>query len=352
MKKLINNVEDVVQDQLSGLVASRPELKVNYEPRYVWHEQSLGQVALVSGGASGHEPLHVGFVGKGMLTGACPGEIFIRPTIDQMYECANQVNTGEGVLFLIKNYTGDVLNFGIAVELLHADGIKVGSVLIDDDVAVKGSLYTSGRRGVAGTVLVEKIVGAAADKGYSLEQCEELGRRVNNNCRSLAVALNACVVPAASKPSFELAENEVEFGIGIHGEPGIERITYTNADELVDKMFVELKENEEYSRTLRIWNRKEGEWDEVESSIEKFEKNQDYIAIINGLGGTPISELYSVYRRLAEICEKERFRIVRNMVGNYCTSLNMEGVSITLLKVDKEMVELFDAPVDTAAIKW
>ena len=345
MKKLINDVENVVQDQLTGLAISRPELKVNYEPRYIWHEQTLGQVALVSGGASGHEPMHIGFVGQGMLTGACPGEIFIRPTIDQMYECGNQVNSGEGVLFIIKNYTGDVLNFEIAVELLHADGIKVGSVLIDDDVAVKNSLYTSGRRGVAGTVL-------AADKGYSLEQCEELARRINNNCRSFAVALNACVVPAAGKPSFELADNEVEFGVGIHGEPGIERIKYTNADELVDKMFVALRENVEYSRTLRIWNREEGEWDEVESSIEKFEADQDYIAIINGLGGTPVSELYSVYRRLAENCERDSFRIVRNMVGNYCTSLNMEGVSITLLKVDKEMLELFDAPVDTAAIKW
>lgn len=352
MKKLINNVEDVVLEQLAGLAASRPELKVTYEPRYVWHEQTPGQVALVSGGGCGHEPLHAGFVGKGMLTGACPGEVFTSPTPDQMYECGNQVNTGEGVLFFIKNYTGDVLNFETAVELLHADGIKVGSVLIDDDVAVKDSLYTAGRRGVAGTVLVEKIVGAAADKGYSLEQCEELARRINNQCRSFGVALNACVVPAAGKPSFELADNEIEFGVGIHGEPGIERTTFTTADELVDKMFVELKENLEYSRTLRIWDREEGDWNEVESTIEPFEANQDYIAIVNGLGGTPESELYGVYRRLAENCEKENFRLARNMVGNYCTSLDMEGVSITLLKADQEMLELFDAPVDTAAIKW
>ncbi len=352
MKKLINNVEDVVLEQLAGLAASRPELKVTYEPRYVWHEQTPGQVALVSGGGCGHEPLHAGFVGKGMLTGACPGEVFTSPTPDQMYECGNQVNTGEGVLFFIKNYTGDVLNFETAVELLHADGIKVGSVLIDDDVAVKDSLYTAGRRGVAGTVLVEKIVGAAADKGYSLEQCEQLARRINNQCRSFGVALNACVVPAAGKPSFELADNEIEFGVGIHGEPGIERTTFTTADELVDKMFVELKENIEYSRTLRIWDREEGDWNEVESTIEPFEADQDYIAIVNGLGGTPESELYGVYRRLAENCEKENFRIARNMVGNYCTSLDMEGVSITLLKADQEMLELFDAPVDTAAIKW
>ena len=352
MKKLINNVEDVVLEQVAGLVASRPELKVNSHPCYVWHEQSPDQVALVSGGASGHEPMHIGYVGKGMLTGACPGEIFVRATPDQIYECGSQVSTDKGVLFLVKNYKGDGKNFKLAVELLHADGMKVGLVLIDDDVAVKDSLYTTGRRGITGTVLVEKIVGAAAEKGYSLEQCEELGRRVNNNCRSISIALGACVVPAAGQPSFELAENEVEFGIGIHGEPGIERIEYTCADELVDKMFMALKENVEYSRTLRIWDREEGQWDEIESSIEQFEANQDYIAIVNGLGSTPKSELYIAYRRLVESCQKANFRIVRNMVGNYCTALNMEGISITLLKADQEMIELFDAPVDTAAIKW
>ncbi|MEI8634639.1 dihydroxyacetone kinase subunit DhaK [Vibrio sp. PP-XX7] len=174
MKKLINHVEDVVKEQMAGLAMSRSALKVNYEPSYMWHEESPRQVALISGGGSGHEPLHAGFIGKGMLTGACPGEVFTSPTPDQMYECGNHVNTGEGVLFVIKNYTGDVLNFETAVELLHADGVKVASVLVDDDVAVKDSLYTAGRRGVAGTVLVEKIVGAAAEKGYSLEQCEML----------------------------------------------------------------------------------------------------------------------------------------------------------------------------------
>ncbi|RJX74361.1 dihydroxyacetone kinase subunit DhaK [Vibrio sinensis] len=352
MKKLINNVEDVVKQQMEGLAMSRPELKVSYEPRYMWHEETPGQVALVSGGGCGHEPLHAGFIGKGMLTGACPGEVFTSPTPDQMYECGNQVNSGEGVLFFIKNYTGDVLNFETAVELLDADGIKVGSVLIDDDVAVKDSLYTAGRRGVAGTVLVEKIVGAAAQKGYSLEKCEELARRINNNCRSFGVALSACVVPAAGKPSFILADDEVEFGVGIHGEPGIERTKYTGADELVDRMFAELIENISYTRTLRIWNREESMWDEVESTIEDFSADNDYIVIVNGLGATPESELYGVYRRLAENCQNSGYRIARNMVGNYCTSLNMEGVSITLLKADAEMIELFDAPVDTAAIKW
>ena len=267
MKKLINQVDDVVLQQMEGLALSRPELKANYEPRYMWHEETPGQVALVSGGGCGHEPLHAGFIGKGMLTGACPGEVFTSPTPDQMYECGNQVNTGEGVLFIIKNYTGDVLNFETAVELLHTDGIKVGSVLVDDDVAVKDSLYTAGRRGVAGTVLVEKLVGAAANKGYSLEQCEALARRVNNHCRSFGVALNACVVPAAGKPSFVLEDDEVEFGVGIHGEPGIKRVKYADVDTLVDEMFAEVAENTPYQRTLRIWNRDEGEWDEVESTL-------------------------------------------------------------------------------------
>ncbi|WEM44846.1 dihydroxyacetone kinase subunit DhaK (plasmid) [Photobacterium sp. DA100] len=352
MKKLINNVEDIVLEQIAGLAASRPELNINRHPCYVWHDQSPDQVALVSGGASGHEPMHVGYVGKGMLTGACPGEIFVRATPDQIYECASQVSNDKGVLFLIKNYKGDGKNFKLAVELLHADGIKVGSVLIDDDIAVQDSLYTTGRRGITGTVLVEKIVGAAAAKGYSLEQCEELGRRVNNNCRSISVAMRACEVPAAGQPSFELAENEVEFGIGIHGEPGIERFEFTSADDLVDKMFIALKENVEYSRTLRIWNREEGLWEEIESSIEPFDAEQDYIAIVNGLGSTPLSELYLAYRRLAECSKKANFRIARNLVGNYCTALNMEGISITLLKADQEMVDLFDAPVDTAALKW
>ncbi|MDF5586074.1 dihydroxyacetone kinase subunit DhaK, partial [Vibrio parahaemolyticus] len=234
----------------------------------------------------------------------------------------------------------------------HTDGIKGGAVLVDDDVAGKDSLYTAGRRGVAGTVLVEKLVGAAANKGYSLEQCEALARRVNNHCRSFGVALNACVVPAAGKPSFVLEDDEVEFGVGIHGEPGIKRVKYTDADTLVDEMFAEVAENTPYQRTLRIWNRDEGEWDEVESSIEPFAAEHDYIVMVNGMGGTPISELYGVYRRLAHNCEQAGFRIVRNMVGNFCTSLDMEGVSITLLKADKEMLELFDAPVDTAAIRW
>ncbi|AYV23332.1 dihydroxyacetone kinase subunit DhaK [Vibrio mediterranei] len=352
MKQLINDVEQVVLDQVAGLTASRPEIKVNESPLYVWHDLSPNQVALVSGGASGHEPMHVGFVGKGMVTGACPGEIFTRATPDQIYECASRVSTDKGVLFLIKNYTGDVLNFKLAVELLQADGIKVGSVLIDDDIAVQNSLYTTGRRGGAGTVLLEKIVGAAAERGYSLEQCETLGRRVINNCRTLGIALNAPIVPEADNPCFELADNEVEFGVGIHGEPGMRRIEYTNANELVSQMFTTLVQDPPYSRFINVWDREESHWNETEFTTEQFEPGHDYIVIVNGFGGTPVSQLYVAYQQLAKCCQQENFNIVRNMVGSYCTALDMEGLSITLLNADKEMIELFDAPVDTPALRW
>ncbi|PVZ83944.1 dihydroxyacetone kinase subunit DhaK [Serratia sp. S1B] len=352
MKKLINEIEDLVKEQMEGLALAHPELKISYQPRYMWHEQSPGQVALISGGGSGHEPLHAGFIGRGMLTGACPGEVFTSPTPDQMYECGHKLNSNEGVLFFIKNYTGDVLNFETAVELLHADDILVGSVLIDDDVAVKDSLYTAGRRGVAGTVLVEKIVGAAADKGYNLAECEALARRVNNATRSFGAALSACTVPAAGKPSFILADDEVEFGVGIHGEPGIELSKFTNADTLVDNMFAQLVDNTPYTRHHRHWDRTTAQWNDVEVTNIPFEAQQEYIVLVNGLGATPESELYGVYRRVAHNCEQAGFRIARCLVGNYCTALNMEGVSITLLKADQEMLMLWDAPVNTPALRW
>lgn len=352
MKKLINKVENIVKEQLEGINLAHPELNLSLEPRYLWRADTQGHVALVSGGGNGHEPLHAGFIGKGMLTGACPGEIFTSPTPDQMYECGQKVDNGNGVLFFIKNYTGDVLNFETAVEMLHLDGVKVGSVLVDDDVAVKDSLYTAGRRGVAATVLVEKIVGAAAENGYSLEACEKLARRVNNASRSFGVALSACVVPAAGKPSFILEDNEVEFGVGIHGEPGIERREYSTLDTLVDEMFAELIDCPPYTRELREWNRDKGEWQGVEVTTEEFDAGSDYIVLVNGLGGTPGSELYGAYRRLHQNSEKAGYNIARNLIGNYCTSLNMEGLSITFLKADKEILTLWDAPVNTPALRW
>ncbi|MGB5445427.1 MAG: dihydroxyacetone kinase subunit DhaK [Psychromonas sp.] len=352
MKKLINKVDDVVEEQLKGMRLAHPELQYNAEPRYLMRESTSDKVALISGGGSGHEPLHAGFIGKGMLTAACPGEIFTSPTPDQMYECGKAINSKAGTLFFIKNYTGDILNFETAVELLHMDGIPVGTVLIDDDVAVKDSLYTAGRRGVAATVLVEKIVGAAAEQGYSLKQCEQLGRRVNNAARSFGVALSACVVPAAGKPSFVLEDNIVEFGVGIHGEPGIERREYKDADSLIEQMFAEIKDCPDYSRALREWDREKGEWVDTEIVSAPFSAGDEYIVLVNGFGGTPESELYGAFGKLHECCEKADFKIARTLVGNYCTAINMEGLSITFLKADKEILDLWDAPVNAPSLRW
>ena len=354
MKKLINAVDAVVREQLMGMAAAHPELKVRIEPHYITRADApvTGKVALVSGGGSGHEPMHGGLVGKGMLDGACPGEIFTSPTPDQMYECGQAVDGGAGVLFLVKNYTGDVLNFETAVELLHGDGVKVGFALIDDDVAVKDSLYTAGRRGVATTVLCEKLVGAAAEAGYDLARCEALARRINNQSRTIGVAMHACTVPAAGKPSFTLADNEVEFGVGIHGEPGIDRRRFSSLDQTVDEMFDTLLENGAYSRTLRQWDTVKGAWQEVQQSKTALQNGDRVIALVNNLGATPLSELYGVYHRLAQRCEASGIIIERNLIGSYCTSLDMAGFSITLLKVDDETLTLWDAPVHTPALNW
>lgn len=352
MKKLINKVEDVVAEQLQGLTKAHPELNVSFEPRFVWRDDNQGKVSLLSGGGNGHEPMHAGFIGKGMLTGACPGEVFTSPTPDQMYECGKKVDNGNGVLFLVKNYTGDVLNFETAVELLHADGVTVGSVVVDDDVAVKDSLYTAGRRGVGATVLIEKIVGAAIEKGYNLSECEELAQRVNNNARSFGAALSACVVPAAGKPSFVLEDNEIEFGVGIHGEPGIERREYKDVDSLVEQMFAELIDSAPYTRSLNRWDRDHGTWVTEETTTEEFSPESDLIVMVNGLGGTPSSELYGAFNKVYECCEKSGFKVARSLVGDYCTSLNMEGFSITLLQADSEMLKLWDEPVNTPALRW
>ncbi|MFR9720643.1 dihydroxyacetone kinase subunit DhaK [Aeromonas diversa] len=353
MKKLINAVDAVVREQLMGMAAAHPELKVRIEPHFITRADApvAGKVALVSGGGSGHEPMHGGLVGRGMLDGACPGEVFTSPTPDQMYECAQAVDGGAGVLFLVKNYTGDVLNFETAVELLHGEGVKVGFTLVDDDVAVKDSLYTAGRRGVAATVVIEKLVGAAAEAGYDLARCEALARRINNQSRSIGVALHACTVPAAGKPSFTLADDELEFGVGIHGEPGIERRAYQGLDTLVEQMFLTLTENVPYHRTLRRWDREQGGWLEDQVTIEPLGQGDRVIALVNSLGGTPLSELYGVYGKLAQLCDKAGIHLVRNLIGPYCTSLDMSGISITLVKVDDELMGLWDAPVHTPALR-
>lgn len=351
MKKLINGVDDVVREQLQGVAAAHPEMQVNLDPHFV-HRKDIpsGKVAIVSGGGSGHEPMHGGFIGHGMLDGACPGEVFTSPTPDQMYECAKAVDRGAGVLFIVKNYTGDVMNFETAAELCHAEGIKVQNILIDDDVAVKDSLYTAGRRGVGTTVLAEKIVGAAAEAGMDLDQCADLCRKVNQYGRSMGVALTSCIVPAAGKPTFELGEDEIEIGIGIHGEPGTERSSMKPVDELTEIVCGHIIDDPAYTRTVREFDRAAGDWVEKELTDAPFAKGDKVIAFVNSMGGTPVSELYAVYRKLTQVCEAKGLTVVRNLIGPYITSLEMQGFSITLLKVDDEMLKFWDAKAVTPGL--
>lgn len=352
MKKLINKVDDVVRDQLAGFAAAHPELRLETEPMFVVRSDApvAGKVALVSGGGSGHEPMHAGFVGPGMLDGAVPGEVFSSPTPDQVLACIQAVAGDDGALVLIKNYTGDVLNFETAVELAHEMGVKVATVLVDEDVAVKDSLYTAGRRGVAGTVLVEKLVGAAAEAGADLDNCAALGNQIVDSMRSFGVALAACTVPAAGRPSFDLAETEVEFGVGIHGEPGVGRIGYDGLDGLVDKVFAELTAKGGYRRVRRSFNRDSGGWDETEAATTDLPPQARLAVMVNGLGGTPISELYGVYRRFDTLARAAGYSITRSLVGNYCTSLDMVGFSVTVLPLDDELEALWDAPAKTPAL--
>ena len=353
MKKLINAVPDVVKEQLEGMAAAHPDvLKVHFEPDFVYRADAPvpGKVAIISGGGSGHEPMHGGFVGMGMLDAACPGAVFTSPTPDQMYEAAKMVNSGAGVLFLVKNYTGDVLNFEMAADMAYAEGIPVQNILIDDDVAVKDSLYTAGRRGVGTTVLVEKIVGAAAEAGYNLEQCADLARKANSYGRSMGMALSSCTVPAAGKPIFELGEDEMEFGIGIHGEPGQKRMKLVPADEITEMMALEIINDKAYTRTVR--ELEDGQWVDKSLTDEPFKRGDKVIAFVNSMGGTPVSELYAVYRKLAEVCADNGIEIVRNLIGPYITSLEMADMSITLLKADDEILRFWDAPVKTPGLRW
>ncbi|HEY62015.1 MAG TPA: dihydroxyacetone kinase subunit DhaK [Anaerolineae bacterium] len=355
MKKLINKIDDVVPEQLDGMAKAYPDIiKVHFNPDFVYRADApvKGKVALISGGGSGHEPMHGGLVGMGMLHAACPGAVFTSPTPDQMHEAARMVNAGAGVLFLVKNYTGDVMNFEMAAELAAAEGIDVQNILIDDDVAVKDSLYTAGRRGVGTTVLAEKIVGAASEAGYSLKQMADLARKVNVNGRSMGMAITSCTVPAAGKPTFDLPDDEMEIGIGIHGEPGQKRMKMKTADEITEMMALSIIEDPPYSRTVREWDKDKAEWVDVELTDPPFKAGDQVIAFVNSMGGTPVSELFTVYRKLADICDKKGLKIVRNLIGPYITSLEMQGMSITLLKVDDEMLKFWDAPVKTPGLRW
>jgi dihydroxyacetone kinase-like protein len=282
-------------------------------------------VALVPGGGSGHEPLHAGFVGYGMLDAACPGQVFTSPTPDQINAAAEAVNTGAGVLFIVKNYSGDVMNFEMAAELFSGEH---ASVITNDDVAVENSTYTTGRRGVAATLVVEKIVGAAAEAGTDLVACRALGERVNRRCGSMGVALTSCTVPAAGKPTFSLSEAEIEMGVGIHGEPGRRRVAMTNADSIAAELVGAIVGN------------------------LKPKTGEPLLLFVNGFGGTPSMELYLMYDAAARQLQKRGLDIARSLVGNYVTSLEMAGCSITLSRMDEEMLRLWDAPVHTAALRW
>ncbi|MDV2996725.1 MAG: PEP-dependent dihydroxyacetone kinase, dihydroxyacetone-binding subunit DhaK [Chroococcidiopsis sp. SAG 2025] len=355
MKKLINQPDSFVRESLAGMAAAHSSLlKVNFDPTFVYRADApvTGKVAIISGGGSGHEPMHAGFVGMGMLDAACPGEVFTSPTPDQMLAAAKQVDGGAGVLYIVKNYSGDVMNFEMATELARGEDIRVLNVLIDDDVAVQNSLYTQGRRGVGTTVLAEKICGAAAADGYNLPQVADFCRRVNLNGRSMGMALTSCTVPTKGSPTFSLGDREMEIGIGIHGEPGRERMPLKSVDEITEILALSIINDCPYSRTVREWHETQEEWVDVELVNSEFKSGDRVLAFVNGMGGTPLSELYIVYRKLAEICQKQGLQIVRNLIGNYITSLEMQGCSITLLKVDDEMLRLWDAPVKTASLCW
>jgi phosphoenolpyruvate---glycerone phosphotransferase subunit DhaK len=331
MKKLINSPEDVVRDALRGMEAAHGDrLRISYDPYLVVRKDApvQGKVGIISGGGSGHEPMHGGFVGPGMLDAACPGEVFTSPTPDQMYEATKAVSGGAGVLHVVKNYTGDVMNFDMAADMGKGEDIEVETVLTNDDVAVEDSLYTAGRRGVGVTVLVEKICGAAADDGKSLQEVAELGRRVNANGRSMGMALTPCITPGSGEPSFELADDEVEIGIGIHGEPGRFREQIGPASQIADRLMTPILEDLPFSSGDKV------------------------LAFVNGMGGTPLLELYVVYAEVAKIAQEHGLSIERNLIGNYITSLEMQGCSITLVKLDDDMVRCWDAPVDTPALRW
>jgi phosphoenolpyruvate---glycerone phosphotransferase subunit DhaK len=331
MRKFINDPDLVVKQSLAGLAAAhRDLLRYDAEAQILVRADAprQGKVALISGGGSGHEPLHGGFVGKGMLDAACPGEVFTSPVPDQMLAATRAVNGGAGVIHIVKNYTGDVLNFKMAADEAADDGITVESVLVDDDVAVQDSLYTAGRRGVGATVLLEKIAGAAAERGDPVDAVAAVARRVNERARSFGIALSSCVPPASGSPIFDLPEGEIEVGVGIHGEPGRRRAPWMSAHDVAAVMV-----------------------DAVVSDL-KPRPGSSVLAFVNGMGGTPLLELYLLYGEIEQLLRSAGLTVTRNLVGSYITSLEMAGASLTVLELDDELTGLWDAPVHTAALHW
>jgi phosphoenolpyruvate---glycerone phosphotransferase subunit DhaK len=331
VKKLINSPETVVKDELAGIAAAHSDLvRVHFDPDYIVRADApvKGKVGVISGGGSGHEPMHGGFVGRGMLDAACPGAVFTSPVPDQMLAATKAVDGGAGVLHIVKNYTGDIMNFEMAAELAGAEGIEVAAVVTNDDVAVKDSLYTAGRRGVGVTVLLEKMVGAAAEGGANLEEVKRIAEKVNGQGRSMGMALTSCTVPHAGKPTFDLPDDEMEIGIGIHGEPGRTRMKVGTAAEITELLATPILEDLPYK------------------------SGDSVLAFVNGMGGTPLIELYVVYNELVKILKGKGITISRNLIGSYITSLEMAGCSITLVKMDDELTKLWDAPVLTPGLRW
>ena len=329
MKKLINSPDDVIAEALRGIDAADENVRVDHENRVIFRAEPTraGKVAVISGGGSGHEPLHGGFVGVGMLDAACAGQVFTSPTPDQMLAATVGTDAGAGVLHVVKNYTGDVMNFEMAAELAAEQGVRVETVVVADDVAVEDSLYTAGRRGVGLTVLLEKIVGAAAEEGRDLDAVVAVANKVNENGRSMGMALTSCTVPAAGRPTFDLPEDQMEIGIGIHGEPGRHREPLTGAKDIARQLVEPILADHDFA-------------------------GSETIVMVNGMGGTPLIELYLMYGEVKALLDAAGVRVARNLVGNYITSLDMAGCSVTVLKADDELLALWDAPVRTAGLRW
>tara|TARA_B100000427_G_scaffold24892_1_gene18464 strand:+ start:654 stop:1646 length:993 start_codon:yes stop_codon:yes gene_type:complete len=328
MKKFINNVDDILLESLSGFGDAHNDiLEFKTNPDFIARKKisSSPKVVLISGGGSGHEPLHGGFVGYGMLDAACPGQVFSAPTPDQMEAAANHVHSGKGVLFIVKNYSGDIMNFEMGADMID---IEHQTIIVNDDVAVEDSTFTTGRRGVAGTMIVEKVVGSLAETGASLNECKSFGDHVNKMTASMGVAFTSCTVPAAGKPTFDINNSEMEFGVGIHGEPGRKREKMKSANEITTELLGAILED------------------------LKPEDNQELLLHVNGFGGTPLMELYLLYNTAKEMLLKKNLKVSRSLVGNFTTSLDMAGGSITLTKLDKQITEHWDSPVHTAALRW
>ena len=330
MKKFINNVDDMLAESLLGLASAHSDLvSLHLNPNFLTRKQkSANKVAIISGGGSGHEPLHTGYIGYGMLDAACPGYVFTSPSPDQMLAAADAVHSGKGILFVVKNYAGDVMNFEMAAEMLPYES---ATVLTSDDCAVINSTYTTGRRGVAGTMIVEKCVGSLAETGASLQACKALGDKVNARTSSIGVALTSCTVPAAGRPTFELAENEIEMGVGIHGEPGRKRMPMTNADAIVKNCIDAIV---------------------ADFSAKSINMMSDGLLLINGFGATPLMELYLIYNSAAKLLAEHGVTITQSLVGNYTTALDMAGASISLCLLDNEIKQHWRSKVQTVTLSW